>query len=1100
MKEEPEIVKELKKQEESLSKSESEKSIFIYDEEDEESNLKSDHKTLTNIDEIYKIIFENFSFGITIVDNQERIVSWNTHAEELLNLTENELYFKPVESLYPVEEWEKIRAENVRKKGIKYRMETQLIRKDHGPFDVELSLCVLRGEDGKNVGTLGIIKDISKLKITQNKLDDSEERFKTIFNNSAVAITVTNSKEQIISWNNYAEKLLGYSEKDLIMKHVSILYPPEEWAKIRSENVRQKGMQHHLETKIICKNNKEIDVDISLSVLKNYEGNINGSIGIIRDITKRKFIEVSLEQSEKKFKQLYQQAPVPYHTLSPDGQITDVNNKWCHILGYTKEEVIGKSIFDFIVKDERKEAKNSFKEKMISKKLYTGGHERTFLTKNGEKRIFIINDFFSFDSFDKNHNIRSVHTTMEDITNRKKLEREIKKSKKHFQNLFNNIIDPVVIVDSKGKFLEISDNLEKSTGHKKEDLIGKNFMKVKVVTEKSKRLLLKNLIKRMAGVKIKPYEIEVLTADGRVLPFEINAAKIEYLGKPADMVIFRDISERKKMQKELLESEERFRQVTENAQDLIWEVDANGLYTYTSPAVEKILGYTQKEIVGKKHFYDLFYPEERDTLKKAAFEVFKQKQPFREFLNRNVHKDGNDVWLSTSGFPILDAKGDLIGYRGGDEDITERKKFEEKIIKNEQFLYNIFNAVQNGISVLNKDLIVERINSWVENNYGSKESIIGKKCFEIYQDREDICPWCPAVKTLKDGKSHESIVPFPSEENSVKWFELSSFPLKDENDHVIGIIEYVKDVTDRKAADEEIKKSKKQTEDILNAAADGIRIVGKDFKIIDMNKTMEALIGMNKKEVIGQSCKDLFSSESSKCGTKNCFLLRVLKTGKGFREEEKRKTRDGKIIDCLTCVTPYKDENGNIIGIIEDYRDITEVKKVKEELSEKEKRFKQFFESSPVYCYMVSADGKIIDINLSAMSILDIKNKSDVVGKQIIPIVFSNVAHAKKLQKKWLNKENLRNEKIKIKSSNGEKFVLLSVDNVNDKNGNLLYSILMQIDITDINKAQEELKEKIKQLEKFKKVTVGRELKMIELKEKINELNKEQKIEAKKCI
>jgi len=297
--------KELKNQEEALSKGESDKSIFFNDEEDEESrlisddNLESYHNTLTNIDEIYRIIFENSLFGITIVDNQERIVSWNTHAEELLNLTENELYFKPVESLYPVEEWEKIRAENVRQKGIKYRMETQLIRKDHGPFAVELSLCVLRGEDGKNVGTLGIIKDISKLKITQNKLDDSEERFKTIFNNSAVAITVTNSKEQIISWNNYAEKLLGYSEKDLLMKHVSILYPPDEWAKIRSENVRQKGMQHHLETKIICKNNKEIDVDISLSVLKNYEGNIIGSIGIIRDITERKKVENDLNISLK---------------------------------------------------------------------------------------------------------------------------------------------------------------------------------------------------------------------------------------------------------------------------------------------------------------------------------------------------------------------------------------------------------------------------------------------------------------------------------------------------------------------------------------------------------------------------------------------------------------------------------------------------------------------------------------------------------------------------------------------------------------------------------------------------------------------------------
>lgn len=425
----------------------------LSNEEDDESKLisyesiKSDDYSLANIGEIYRIIFENSSFGITIVDIQERIVSWNKHAEELLNLTENELYLKPAESLYPVEEWEKIREENVRQKGIKYRMETKMIRKDYGPFDVEISLCVLKGEDGKNVGTIGIIKDISKMKTTQNKLDDAEERFKTIFNNSAVAITVTNSEEQITSLNNYAEQLLGYSQKDILMKHVSILYPPEEWEKIRAENIRKKGMQHHLETKIICGDKKEIDVDISLSVLKNYEGNIIGSIGIIRDITERKHIEGALEQSEEKFRELYHNAPIPYHTLSPDGSITDVNDKWCQVLGYNKEDVIGKTIFDFISKDEQKDAKNSFRKKIKSKKLYTGGHERTLLTKTREKRIFIINDFFSFDSFDEKHNIKSIHTTMEDITDRKKIEKDLNISLKNqeiitkISRLFNGLED-----------------------------------------------------------------------------------------------------------------------------------------------------------------------------------------------------------------------------------------------------------------------------------------------------------------------------------------------------------------------------------------------------------------------------------------------------------------------------------------------------------------------------------------------------------------------------------------------------------------------------------------------------------------------------------
>jgi len=409
--------------------------------------LIKDYSHIDSIVNSYRTIFENYSVAITLVDKNEKIVSWNKYTEELFGFTERELFLKPVNTLYPALEWKKIRDENVRQKGIKYSMEIRMIKSNYKLFDAELSLCVLKSEKGKIIGSIGIIKDISKMKTTQNKLDDAEERFKTIFNNSAVAITVTNSEEQITSLNNYAEQLLGYSQKDILMKHVSILYPPEEWEKIRAENIRKKGMQHHLETKIICGDKKEIDVDISLSVLKNYEGNIIGSIGIIRDITERKHIEGALEQSEKKFRELYHNAPVPYHTLSPDGSITDVNDKWCQILGYNKEDVIGKTIFDFISKDEQKDAKNSFRKKIQSKKLYTGGHERTLFTKTGEKRIFIINDFFSFDSFDEEQNIKSIHTTMEDITDRKKTEKDLNISLKNqeiitkISRLFNGLED-----------------------------------------------------------------------------------------------------------------------------------------------------------------------------------------------------------------------------------------------------------------------------------------------------------------------------------------------------------------------------------------------------------------------------------------------------------------------------------------------------------------------------------------------------------------------------------------------------------------------------------------------------------------------------------
>jgi PAS domain S-box-containing protein len=142
--------------------------------------------------------------------------------------------------------------------------------------------------------------------------------------------------------------------------------------------------------------------------------------------------------------------------------------------------------------------------------------------------------------------------------------------------------------------------------------------------------------------------------------------------------LLKEIARRKKTTEELERSEERFQNIADNSGDWIWEVDVQGRYTYSSPMIERVLGYTPQEILGT-YFYDLFLPEEQTRMKEAAFAVFSGKKPFQGFLNRNVHKDGHVVILETSGIPVVSPDGVLLGYRGVDRDITERKKAEEEL-------------------------------------------------------------------------------------------------------------------------------------------------------------------------------------------------------------------------------------------------------------------------------------------------------------------------------------------------------------------------------------------------------------------------------------
>jgi len=422
-------------------------------------------------------------------------------------------------------------------------METRVIRKNQGMSDVELSISVLKSAEGKTVGSVGIIKDITMLKKTEKELIESEERYRTIFENSAVAIMMTDENEQIISWNNFTEVLLGMGKEDLYLKPVESLYPSEEWKKIRAENIRQKGLQHHLETKMFKKNNESIDVNLSISVLKNPEGKVVGSIGVIEDITESKQMRGALEVSEENFRQLYEKAPIPYHTLSLTGIITNVNERWCQVLGYTKEEVLGGTIFDFVAVNEREATKVSFEKKTQRKKAYTGGHEGTFVTKGGEKRIFVIHDFFSFD---KDKNVASVQTTMENITERKKAEERIKL----FSDAVSAAYDSIILTDLNGNVTYANKSTLKSFGYTRQEIMGLHISQFTPYSETAEKILMEvtqngNWRGELIGAKKNKEKIPVLAS--------ISHIKDEK-GKPmGTMVIFRDITERKKAEGKLRE-------------------------------------------------------------------------------------------------------------------------------------------------------------------------------------------------------------------------------------------------------------------------------------------------------------------------------------------------------------------------------------------------------------------------------------------------------------------------------------------------------------------------------------------------------------------
>ena len=298
--------------------------------------------------------------------------------------------------------------------------------------------------------------------------------------------------------------------------------------------------------------------------------------------------------------------------------------------------------------------------------------------------------------------IKSISEILGTTVSKKQTERKLQESEKHFKSLFNLMVDPVVIVGENGKFLEITDRIEEITGLKKEDFIGKYFMKTKIATAKSKAILIKNLAKRIMGIKVAPYEVEILTKDGKILPFEINAIKIDYKGKPADLVALRDISERKRAEKELKESEKRFRLLFENAPDAMYVHTLTGEFFDGNKAAEKLIGYKKEELIGK-HILKTGLITKKHLLYagKLFAESIAGKRTGPGELEL-ISKNGEKVWIEIKSIPLkIDDNRLMLGMA---RDITERKQAEEAMKRDLQekamLLSEVHHRVKNSLQVV----------------------------------------------------------------------------------------------------------------------------------------------------------------------------------------------------------------------------------------------------------------------------------------------------------------------------------------------------------------------------------------------------------------
>ena len=272
------------------------------------------------------------------------------------------------------------------------------------------------------------------------------------------------------------------------------------------------------------------------------------------------------------------------------------------------------------------------------------------------------------------------------------------------------------------------------------------------------------------------------------------------------------------------QSEERYRSLVETTSDLVWEVDHNGVYTYVSPKVMDLLGYTPEEVVGKTPF-DLMPPDEAERVAKLFRGFVERREAFAALENTNLHKAGRPVVLETSAVPVFGQDGDLLGYRGIDRDITERKKAIEALRQSEETARALINAPTESFLLIESDGTIVTLNETAAGRLGgSVQELVGKRVYdflppdvaqprkahieEVIRSGEPIC-----FEDIKEGRFFQSCV----------------YPVSSASGQVARVAIYAQDITDHRKAEEVVLKEREHLKRSLEASDRERQLVAYDI-------------------------------------------------------------------------------------------------------------------------------------------------------------------------------------------------------------------------------------------------------------------------------
>ncbi len=753
----------------------------------------------------YKSFFDSSPDAIFLADPEtNKIIDANKSALNLLKMPYSKVVGMHQTQLHPkrlLSYSKSTFSRHLNESELKIPFENFVLASDGKEIPVEVLASVVN-LNGKKV-LQGVFRNITERRKIENALAESENKFRLFFEHSKDAMLLLDGKV-FFDCNKAAVELMGCTSKEQILSnHPSVLSPKfqpdgelsfKKAGRLMKQAYRDGVARFEWVHKKI--NGEEFPVEVTLTSVP-----ISGKqilFTIWRDISERKIFETEIQRSKERMQLLVEGTPhLFFYVQNLDAMIQYISPSVKNITGYSVDEWMNQKhwfITDSLINETAKNRTHAH----LKGEVNTDAVYLEILHANGSKVMLEVYER----PIIADKKVIGLQGVAHDITERIRFEENLKQSELSYKGLFESVSESIYIQDESGVFLDVNEGACRMYGYDKKSLIGKTPDFVSAPGKNNLKLVRDLAQKAFMGEK-QQFDFWGKRKNGEVFLKDVRLYPGNYFNQKVVIAIANDITEKKKAEELIKESEEKYRTLAENLNDVLYSLTKKGVISYISGAIKYMLGYEPDEVIGKT-FSEFFLKEDLLKFPTQYKKILSDTKEPVEF--RLIEKSGKVHWIRSSSNALYE-DNKLAGFQGVMVDINNEKLIEAKLKESEERYRIISNITSDYLFSTKADEKGVHKLFWIA---GSFEKITGYT-FEEYRKvggwRARLHPEELELDDLdlellrKNQKVNREIRTY-HKNGSLVWVRSYAHPIwDDETNKLIGVYGAVQDITERKQAE-----------------------------------------------------------------------------------------------------------------------------------------------------------------------------------------------------------------------------------------------------------------------------------------------------------